>query len=134
MSDIPIGHHHNSGWYEIRLEGHLDSRWAAWFEALSLTNESDGTTVIQSQVADQADLHGLLQKVRDISLPLLSVTQVEPISPTPPQNRKAHTPPASHEGERHHDHHPTRSSNETGPDGLVKEDRAGRGRALPDYL
>ncbi|MBT2514576.1 hypothetical protein [Arthrobacter sp. ISL-30] len=81
MSEIPIGHHHTSGWYEIRLEGHLDSRWASWFNALGLTNESDGTTVIQSQAADQAALHGLLQKVRDIGLPLISVTQVEPDKP-----------------------------------------------------
>lgn len=78
MSGIHIGHHHNSRWYEIRLEGHLDDRWAAWFDAVSLANESDGTTVIQSQLADQAALHGLLQKVRDIGMPLLSVTQFEP--------------------------------------------------------
>jgi hypothetical protein len=81
VSGIPIGHHHDSGWFEIRLEGHLDHRWASWFDAVSLANESDGTTVIQSQVADQAALHGLLQKVRDIGLPLLSLTQVEPDSP-----------------------------------------------------
>jgi hypothetical protein len=67
-----------SGWYEIRLDGHLDSRWAAWFDVLSLTTESDGTTVLHGQVTDQAALHGLLQKVRDIGLPLISVTQVEP--------------------------------------------------------
>jgi hypothetical protein len=79
---IPIGHHHGSGWYEIRLQGRLDYRWASWFDAVSLANESDGTTVIRSQVADQAALHGLLQKVRDIGLPLLSVTQVEPDKPT----------------------------------------------------
>ena len=81
MSDIPTGHHHNSGWYVIRLGGHLDSRRTAWFDALSLTNEGDGTTIIHGHVADQAALHGLLQKVRDIGLPLLSVTQVEPDKP-----------------------------------------------------
>ncbi|MDX6258557.1 MAG: hypothetical protein QOH84_245 [Kribbellaceae bacterium] len=61
--------------YEIRLQGHLDARWAAWFDGLDLTNESDGTTVISGPVADQAALHGLLQKVRDTGLPLLSIQQ-----------------------------------------------------------
>jgi hypothetical protein len=61
--------------YEIRLRGHLDARWAAWFDGLDLTNESDGTTVISGPVADQAALHGLLRKVRDTGLPLLSIQQ-----------------------------------------------------------
>jgi hypothetical protein len=61
--------------YEIRLQGHLDARWAAWFDGLDLTNESDGTTVISGPVADQAALHGLLRKVRDTGLPLLSLQQ-----------------------------------------------------------
>jgi hypothetical protein len=78
MSETPKGHHPQLGWYEIRLQGHLDTRWAAWFDGLSLTNESDGTTRIHGAVADQAALHGLLQKVRDVGLPLVSVTQVEP--------------------------------------------------------
>jgi len=82
MSETSTGHHHHFGWYEIRIKGHLDTRWAAWFDGLSLTNESDGTTLIQGPVADQAALHGLLQKVRDIGLPLVSVTQVEPDQPT----------------------------------------------------
>ena len=64
MSDISTGPHHNPGRYEIRLKGHLDSRWAAWFDGLSLTNETDGTTIICGPVADQSALHGLLQKVR----------------------------------------------------------------------
>jgi hypothetical protein len=81
MSEIPTGPHHNPGRYEIRLKGHLDSRWAAWFDGLSLTNQSDGTTIIRGPVADQAALHGLLQKVRDIGLPLVSVTQVQPDQP-----------------------------------------------------
>jgi hypothetical protein len=62
--------------YEIRIAGHLDSRWAAWFDGLSLTNQSDGTTILQGAVVDQAALHGLLQKVRDVGLPLISVTQI----------------------------------------------------------
>ena len=73
-----------SGRYEIRLKGHLDSRWAAWFDGLSLTNESDGTTIICGPVVDQAALHGLLQKVRDMGLALVSVTQVEPDQPNVP--------------------------------------------------
>ena len=77
-------HHDNPGRYEIRLKGHLDSRWAAWFDGLSLTNESDGTTIIRGPVVDQAALHGLLQKVRDLGLPLVSVIQVEPDQPDCP--------------------------------------------------
>jgi hypothetical protein len=78
MNEIPAGPHDSPGRYEIRLRGHLDSRWAAWFDGLSLTSSSDGTTVIGGPVADQAALHGLLQKVRDLGLPLVSVTQVQP--------------------------------------------------------
>ena len=84
MSEISTGPHYNPGQYEIRLKGRLESRWAAWFDGLSLTNESDGTTIIRGPVADQAALHGLLQKVRDIGLPLVSVTQVQPGQPNAP--------------------------------------------------
>ena len=84
MSDISTGPHHDPGRYEIRLKGHLDSRWAAWFDGLSLTNESDGTTIIGGPVADQAALYGLLQKVRDLGLPLVSVTPVQPGQPNGP--------------------------------------------------
>jgi hypothetical protein len=62
--------------YEIRLKGHLGARWSAWFDGLSLTQESDGTTVIRGSVIDQAALHGLLNKVRDLGLPLIAVTQI----------------------------------------------------------
>ena len=61
------------GSYEIRLEGHLNARWADWFDGLSLTQESDGTTVLSGSVVDQAALHGLLGKVRDLGLPLIAV-------------------------------------------------------------
>ena len=94
MSDISTGSHHNPGRYEIRLKGHLDSRWAAWFDGLSLTNETDGTTINCGPVADQSALHGLLQKVRDLGLPLVSVTQVEPgqpeCLPASPSNSSIH--------------------------------------------
>jgi hypothetical protein len=79
MSDThaPTGDRHEPGRYEIRIKGHLDQRWAAWFDGLSLSRETDGTTIIHGPVADQAALHGLLQKVRDTGLPLVSVTCVE---------------------------------------------------------
>ena len=81
MSETSTGGAHGAGRYEIRLKGHLDSRWAAWFDGLNLTNDSDGTTSISGQVVDQAALHGLLQKVRDVGLPLVSVTPVDPAQP-----------------------------------------------------
>ena len=72
-----------AGRYEIRLKGHLDTRWATWFDGLTLTTCSDGTTTIHGPVVDQSALHGLLQRVRDLGLPLISVTRDEPI-PSPP--------------------------------------------------
>jgi hypothetical protein len=62
--------------YEIRVTGHLDARWEAWFDGLTLTREDDGTTVIQGQIVDQAALHGVLQRLRDLGIPLISVTQL----------------------------------------------------------
>jgi hypothetical protein len=77
MNAIPAGRHQSPRRYEIRVEGHLDTRWAAWFDGLTLTQGSDGTTIIHGPVADQAALHGLLQKIRDLGLPLISVNHVE---------------------------------------------------------
>jgi len=68
----------NAKVYEIRLKGHLDDRWAEWFEGLTITLEEDGDTLLTGPVIDQAALHGLLKKVRDLGLPLLSVNTVEP--------------------------------------------------------
>ena len=65
-----------AGCYEIRLKGHLGTRWASWFDGLTLTANSDGTTTLHGVVVDQSALHGLLQKVRDVGLPLISVTRV----------------------------------------------------------
>ncbi len=70
--------HHEPGVYEIRIKGHLDNRWADWFEGLSFTHKSDGTTILHGPVVDQAALHGLLRRVRDLGLPLVSVIQVDP--------------------------------------------------------
>jgi hypothetical protein len=84
MSAISPGRHQNSGRYEIRVKGHLDTRWAAWFDGLTLTHGSNGTTVIHGPVADQAALHGLLQKIRDLGLPLISVNHIAPDRPEMP--------------------------------------------------
>ena len=70
--------------YEVRVKGHLGSRWTAWFDELTLTNEDDGITVIRGPVVDQAALHGLLQKLRDVGIPLVSLTQLPPDAPPVP--------------------------------------------------
>ena len=64
--------------YEIRVEGVLDEQWSAWFDGMQITSEPDGVTVIVGPVTDQAALHGLLAKVRDLGLPLISVRRVGP--------------------------------------------------------
>ena len=63
--------------YEIRLKGHLDESWADWFEGLTFTHESDGSTTLTGENIDQAALHGLLKKIRDLGLPLLSINQFD---------------------------------------------------------
>ena len=60
--------------YEIRFQGRLDDRWAAWFDGMEIVTADDGSTLIRGQVIDQSALHGLIQKVRDLGLPLISVT------------------------------------------------------------
>jgi hypothetical protein len=74
--------------YEIRVQGHLGARWRAWFDGLGLTDEDDGTTVIRGAVADQAALHGVLQKLRDVGIPLLSVSQLPSPASTEPRARR----------------------------------------------
>ncbi len=61
--------------YEIRVEGHLSARWADWFEGLTVTLEADGNTRISGPVQDQAVLHGLLKKIRDLGMELISVNR-----------------------------------------------------------
>jgi hypothetical protein len=65
-------------YYEIRLKGHLDDRWADWFEGLTIKLEEDGNTLLSGPVIDQAALYGLLKNIRDLGLPLVSVCPVEP--------------------------------------------------------
>lgn len=67
--------------YQIRIKGQLDNRWADWFEGLTITLAEDGFTLLTGPVADQAALHGLLKKVRDLGMPLVSVNQVPPVEP-----------------------------------------------------
>jgi hypothetical protein len=63
--------------YEFRIEGHLDQHWSPWFGGLALTHEDDGTTTLRGVVQDQAELHGLLAKVRDLGITLISVLPLE---------------------------------------------------------
>ena len=64
--------------YQIRVKGHLGSRWAEWFGGVTITLEDDGDTLLTCPVEDQAALHGLLRKVRDLGMPLISAIRVEP--------------------------------------------------------
>jgi hypothetical protein len=64
--------------YQIRIKGQLDSQWTDWFEGMTITQEEDGDTLLTGPVVDQAALHGLLKKVRDLGMPLVSVCPVEP--------------------------------------------------------
>lgn len=89
MSGSATGRPDGSPRYEIRLEGQLDARWAASLDGLSLRTEPDGTTVLFGPVVDQAALHGVLQRVRDLGLPLLSLVRVDgdrtPVPSTAPR-------------------------------------------------
>jgi hypothetical protein len=62
--------------YEIRVQGHLDQRWSAWFAGLAITYDTDDNTVLRGPLVDEAALHGVLIKVRDLALPLLAVNRV----------------------------------------------------------
>ncbi len=73
-----IRNEHEPGHYELRVEGHLDDHWVEWFEHLKLTRASDGTTAFYGPVADQAALHSLLNKVRDLGMVLISVRMISP--------------------------------------------------------
>ena len=63
-------------WYEIRVQGHLDQRWSEWFEGLTITYDTNDITVLRGPLVDEAALHGVLIKVRDLALPLLAANRV----------------------------------------------------------
>jgi hypothetical protein len=75
--------------YEICIKGRLGTRWAAWFDGLAITDPGDGTTVLRGPVADQAALHGLLQRLRDVGLDLLWLREVSGGAPTTEGHRPA---------------------------------------------
>ena len=68
---------HPTGNYELRVEGHLDEHWSTWFGGMTLTHDNDGTTTLRGIVTDQAELHGLLAKVRDLGATLISVKTID---------------------------------------------------------
>jgi hypothetical protein len=70
--------------YEIRIKGHLDAHWDHWFEGMTLTREANGDTLLTGPVVDQVALHGLLRKVRDLALPLVSVIHLDPTQASAP--------------------------------------------------
>lgn len=76
--------------YRLRVDGHLDHHWSSWFGDLTLTHEDDGTTSLTGAVADQAELHGLLTKIRDLGVTLISVTVVEPSTTIDPPDETPH--------------------------------------------
>ena len=78
---------HAAAHYELRIEGHLDPHWSAWFGGLTLIRQDDGTTTLRGAVTDQAELHGLLTKVRDLGITLISVASIESIHDPSPPNR-----------------------------------------------
>ena len=71
---------HDAQWYEIRVQGRLDPRWSTYLDGVHLTAAGDGTTVLSGRVVDQAALHGLLAGLRDLGLPLVSVTRIDSAS------------------------------------------------------
>jgi hypothetical protein len=89
-----IEDYHEPGQYEIRLKGHLDDKWADWFEGLTITRADNGETLLRGAVVDQSALHGLLRKVRDLGLPLVSVNQIDP--------KQANGPDGNVDTDHHH--------------------------------
>jgi hypothetical protein len=76
MQDRVADRKHTEAVYEIRAQGHLDHRWSEWFDGLEVAHGQDGTTVLTGLVADQAALYGLLERMRDLGLALVSVNRV----------------------------------------------------------
>ena len=75
--------------YHIRIKGHLGPQWADWFDGLTIKLEADGDTLLTGPVIDQAALYGLLRRVRDVGLPLVSVTRLKPTQEDAPAGWKA---------------------------------------------
>jgi len=74
-------------YYQIRLRGHLDTRWSDWFDGLTVSHETNGTTLLSGPVVDQAALHGLLSRINNLGLPLLSVIGSQETDPSKKQSR-----------------------------------------------
>ncbi|HYI56274.1 MAG TPA: hypothetical protein VEX57_20070 [Microlunatus sp.] len=74
---------HQPAVYQLRVAGRLDQHWSAWFGGLTVTHEDDGSTSLTGAVTDQAELHGLLTKIRDLGVTLISVTVVDPAQAAP---------------------------------------------------
>ncbi len=91
----PSADHALAQHYEIRIKGHLGSRWATRFDGMNLTAEDDGTTVIRGPVVDQAALHGLLQTLRDLGITLLSLIPLVREQPDDPHNQSHHHSPGA---------------------------------------
>jgi hypothetical protein len=73
--------------YQIRIKGHLGCQWATWFEGMAIRQEANGETIVTGPVIDQAALHGVLSKVRDLGVPLLSIMEVQPDQQDPHNTR-----------------------------------------------
>ena len=89
MNTLTAHQQPDSHWYEIRLQGHLEPRWATWFDGMTLTTEPDGSTTLRGPVVDQSALHGVLARLRDLGVPLISLTQI------PAEQRPSPQPPAT---------------------------------------
>jgi hypothetical protein len=76
MPQVPTDGREGSGRYQFRVKGHLTRRWTDWFDGFAITPAGDGTTVVEGHVVDQAALHGVLRKLGDLGLPLVSVTPI----------------------------------------------------------
>ena len=85
MTEATRGRSSDSSRYEIRIAGRLAPRWAAWFDGMTLTTAGDGTTVLSGPLADQAALHGVLARIRDLGLPLIAVTRLDANPPLRPR-------------------------------------------------
>lgn len=73
--------------YQIRIQGHLGLKWTEWFDGMTISLEEDGDTLIAGPVVDQAALHGLLRKVRDLNMPLISIRiELDPAAESPPHS------------------------------------------------